>query len=501
MNDLNLFAPILKVDPLKQEVTGIIAEEAPDKSREIFDYETGKAAVSEWSDGFKKATDGKSLGNVRSMHGNHAAGKLAGIEFDDTQKRITVTAKIVDRAEFEKCAEGVYTGFSIGGSYTRKWDDPTLKGHTRYTPRLAEVSLVDNPCMYGATFTAVKSDGSEEIRKFIGTHAEANVTLPLVAKAISPMAVRDSLSKASNDKMSTCARLVVAAKKQGIEVNPDKYFADAMEKVKGLPPYSCGAGHIHFTKRAAETCITNQTESLTKGMYHIGPMADALCQIEQLRASLAYEAEYENDDSEIPDRLKSVAKDLAGILVDLTEEESKELIAAAKGVFLMADDLSKAGSSSKMQAAHHSAMAKHHESIGSVHEKMADHHAKMADHFAAAHEKETGKALTTEDLGKAVETDKKADPVTTTADPTPVAKLDASNDALAKALDDIKVQFDQQAEVNKMLAETLKKISDQPAGLPGRVISITKAEDSSDVKKDDEPKTASEAMKKVHAGR
>ena len=51
----------------------------------------------------QSATDGKSLGNLRAMHSNVAAGKLVEIAFNDEQRRIEICGKVVDDAEW---AEG-----------------------------------------------------------------------------------------------------------------------------------------------------------------------------------------------------------------------------------------------------------------------------------------------------------------------------------------------------------------------------------------------------------
>src|SRR5882672_1974755 len=90
---------------------------------QIFDYETSKSHVQKWSSDFEKNTNGLSVGNVRAMHSQIAAGKLTTIAFDDAKKRISVTAKIVDDNEWKKIEAGVYTGFSIGGRYIKKWSD------------------------------------------------------------------------------------------------------------------------------------------------------------------------------------------------------------------------------------------------------------------------------------------------------------------------------------------------------------------------------------------
>jgi hypothetical protein len=160
-----IFAPIVKVDVARREVHGVMAEETPDKAKEIFDYASSKPHIQKWAEQFQKATDGKSVGNVRAMHSNISAGKLISIHFDDANKRIPIVAKVVDDNEWKKVLEGIYTGFSIGGKYLKRWADGE---HQRYTAQPSEVSLVDNPCMYGATFTAIKTDGSRELRKFAG---------------------------------------------------------------------------------------------------------------------------------------------------------------------------------------------------------------------------------------------------------------------------------------------------------------------------------------------
>ena len=164
------FVPITKVDAVKREVWGTAAEEAPDKSGEVMDYAASKPLFEEWSAGIAKATDGKSLGNVRSMHGDVAAGKVIDLQFDDVERKVLVGTKIVDDNEWKKVEEGVYTGFSVGGKYGWRKPDPKL-GKMRYQAVPVEISLVDNPCMYGATFSVVKADGAEDLAKFVGGEA------------------------------------------------------------------------------------------------------------------------------------------------------------------------------------------------------------------------------------------------------------------------------------------------------------------------------------------
>lgn len=163
MNKMRIFLPLTKVDAVQRLVFGQITAEVVDKSKEILDYATSKPLFEKWSaDTLAKtqaAGTAESLGNVRAMHGAVAAGKLTAIDFNDSARTIDACAKIVDDAEWNKVIEGVYTGFSIGGSYALKWADPTHKGVTRFTADPAEVSLVDNPCVPTAHFSMVKADG------------------------------------------------------------------------------------------------------------------------------------------------------------------------------------------------------------------------------------------------------------------------------------------------------------------------------------------------------
>jgi hypothetical protein len=163
MKSLKLFAQLAKIDESRQEVWGVATAEVVDKDGEIFDYASSKPYFEAWSAEIAKATDGKSLGNVREMHVNSAVGKLVAIEFDDALKQISVGARIIDDAAWQKCVQGVYTGFSIGGQYMKAWDDGEF---VRFTAKPAEISVVDNPCVPSAHFTAVKTDGSCEFRKF-----------------------------------------------------------------------------------------------------------------------------------------------------------------------------------------------------------------------------------------------------------------------------------------------------------------------------------------------
>jgi hypothetical protein len=166
IENMKIFVPITKIDAAQRLVYGVVTAEKPDVSGEVCDYSSTKPLYQKWSQNFADATDGKSLGNLRAMHGHVAAGKLVEIAFNDEAKQVEICGKVVDDAEWQKVEEGVYTGFSQGGRYLKRWPDPDRPSLMRYTAEPLEVSLVDHPCLPEATFAVIKADGSTELRKF-----------------------------------------------------------------------------------------------------------------------------------------------------------------------------------------------------------------------------------------------------------------------------------------------------------------------------------------------
>jgi HK97 family phage prohead protease len=63
-----------------------------------------------------------------------------------------------------------------------------------------------------------------------------------------------------------------------------------------------------------------------KGMYDVSCLARLLAELGYLQDSSAWEAEYEGDGSEIPQRLADAMNQLGQILVDMTSEEVGELL-------------------------------------------------------------------------------------------------------------------------------------------------------------------------------
>lgn len=145
-------------------VEAVATAEVLDSQGEVVTHDASTAAFSEWTAGFARATDGKSLGNIREMHEPWAAGKAVRWVQDDTNRRQVLALHVVDQDAAAKCRERVYTGLSIGGRDVRRGtlnlDGESVPCITGYT--LTEVSLVDKPACPEALFMVVKRATPEE---------------------------------------------------------------------------------------------------------------------------------------------------------------------------------------------------------------------------------------------------------------------------------------------------------------------------------------------------
>ncbi len=153
---LNMFVPfqITKFDEDQRMVYGIATCSKLDNQNEIVDYEATKEAVADYSN----------WRNIREMHKPSAVGTAPVLELRDNTQELFIGAKIVDEAAWQKCKEGVYKGFSIGGDKLdqkvelHKQSGKTVNRITKYT--LNEISLVDRPANPACRFQTVKRDTS-----------------------------------------------------------------------------------------------------------------------------------------------------------------------------------------------------------------------------------------------------------------------------------------------------------------------------------------------------
>ena len=405
---MHIFARMTKVDEATRTVTGVIANEALDRSGEVFDYASSKPHFEKWSGDIAKATDGKSVGNVRAMHGNVAAGVLKALNMDDVEKSVSVDAHIVDDNEWKKVQTGTYTGFSIGGSYARKWkgDD----GLQRYEAKPCEVSLVDLPCNPDAQFSVIKADGTQEMRKFETTtdNAEAltkwaeNLTDDERAVVLEKISKRPDVNPKSgadqygdvefadpkNHKYPIDSEKHIRAAWSYIHMpkNSGKYSAEDAASIKAKiisawkekidkdgPPdaekvYAAQADRLMKHADAADTanCIKSVLgdETMAKGLYTVAVFAQLLDQLACISDGTFGEEEAEADPSGVPVQLRAALKPLADAFLAMAAEEVAEAIKGDDTEVMelaASGDLAKAGKrhSAKDQAAI-DAMAKHH---------------------------------------------------------------------------------------------------------------------------------------------
>ena len=428
---MQLFARLAKLDSVQHLVYGRLTQEVRDHSNEIMDYESSRPEFERWSEKFSKATDGASLGNVRAMHGKVAAGKLVGIEYDDDSKSIDVVAKIIDAGEWEKCEEGVYTGFSVGGAYLKRWPDTDNTALTRYTAKPIEASLVDAPCVPTATFSMLKADGSSEERHF----------------------------KASEGLLKQA--------------------------------WTCGnPAHTHFEKSAATACIHAQLATeitraahreeaadaegppaaqkekpapMEKGMNAVGQLAYLLDQLNALCISQSAEAALEGDDSQVPAALQSIVDSLAQVLVQMTEEETGEMTG---------DNATQPGE--ELQASVKAVLAK----VGARHSEKDMKHL-QAIHKSAGDIQNHAKAMGMEPpsgSGAAEGKDEDADENDEENGEEEGEEESQSAKMLAKVLKMLKIIAGENAELKKAVAEIAKS----PAPAKAAVRAVAKSEDAGD---------------------
>lgn len=282
---MRIFARITKVDEAKRLVIGRAAQEVVDKDDEVFDYETSKPNFMKWSAEVFAESGGKSYGNMRAMHSNIAAGKITNIDFNDSEKAIDIETKVVDDNEWEKVLEGVYTGFSIGGKYTKKWASVIdEKPCTRYTANPSEISYVDRPCIPTARFYEVKkADGSLHTQAFKGFDTPTGAT--------TGMSEYDQGAKPKRKKKVA---------KEALEVDDEEARAVKPPKVE-------------------------VTSKMQKGMCTVAALFAMLRDLTEMTNALEAEQEAEGDASTIYQQLRDKVQELAAIGGKLALEEAAEV--------------------------------------------------------------------------------------------------------------------------------------------------------------------------------
>lgn len=362
-----IFFRLLKIDIARREVSGIATEEVVDASGEICDYETTKPYFQAWSDGVKKASGGKSLGNVREMHSNIAAGKITDLIFNDADKSIVVVTKCVDDSTWNKITEGVLTGFSQGGDYVKRWKDGEFM---RFTANPSEISYVDLPCVPTATFEVIKADGSTEMRKFAPkaeplrgqvwcaddgsvhkTKAEMLAkNSEIEAKAVAAKAagsaeailndIEDALNKRefTDEERAAAAKSGEAMEDGSFPIKSEQDLKNAIRAVGRATDPAKAKDHIKTRAKAMgleselpddwkdESSEKSRRTKFIKGLYEAARIAAIVEELSWLHGSLECEEAWEDDGSPQPDALAAIVKQLCDFLPKLVEEECSEIV-------------------------------------------------------------------------------------------------------------------------------------------------------------------------------
>lgn len=362
MDKFNKFMPLVKVEEQANGdlyVYGIVTAEVPDQEKEVCHYATTVPFYKAVNEEFEKATAAagieKSIMPLRSMHQLDAVGCGKDISFDDANKTIRMGFSVVDKAAAEKVRKGVFTGFSQGGQYVRKWE---RDGINFYTANPGEVSLVDSPCLQTAHFEYVKADGARELRKFANTEqpkfteADAALIAAMLRKTLEeqPLAkeektkrkggkdlhasdfayvgdaeepstwklpvhdaahARNALARfnqtegiPADKKAEVKSKIVAAAKKHGISVS------DEAEKISKAIKY---------------LQIQLGLAPLEKGLWQVCDMAQVVETLAWLQTSALYERDLEGDASTQPEDLETLLGDAISCLTAMVEEETEEL--------------------------------------------------------------------------------------------------------------------------------------------------------------------------------
>ena len=439
--------PFKKVDEAKQEAWGVFTAEVPDSDNEIADYEYQKGKVSDWSKDCQRKAEAagaeKTLGNVRFSHTITPTGKVIALDMKDAERQIvggTYLMNVGETKTWDMVQKGILQGFSFGGHYD--WRKCAQCGQSmpleqannfcggcddqvpvRYGATIAELSVCDRPAVPVANILHIKADGSQVVVKTEGAMDKAEKKTKRVAgedltadcfayvgdpdktdswklpiKGFSSddktkRHIRNALARFNqtkgipdDEKAKVKAKIVAAARAHGIDVSEDE---DKAERFSGRSYIKAEVAHIQeqITAKAAAAGVT-----LRKDLSDVANMAELLQRIAWLRYSAVQEREYEGDDTDLPEKLEQNLIDLSETFLAMAEEETAELVAAAKKTGKVTTmekaNIEMPANIGDLLTGHIVDMAAHHEVLADAHKALHEHHKSMAGHHtehAATH--------------------------------------------------------------------------------------------------------------------
>lgn len=155
MKPFKVFAPITRVDEAERIVEGYCYVNAI----------VGDGINLTRKSMMKASDDYMKWGAIRAMHQPVAAGNAEAVVWDD--RGALLRAKITDDAEWAKCLNGTYKGFSVGVN------PEVMRGNETVKVKWVENSLVDRPFDEDAKFTVVRAEGVAE--NYLDTEVEVTI--------------------------------------------------------------------------------------------------------------------------------------------------------------------------------------------------------------------------------------------------------------------------------------------------------------------------------------
>jgi len=340
---MKIFFDIQKVDEEQKMVFGYASTEALDSQGEVVKREAIETALDDYM----------KFANIREMHQPSAVGVAKEATMDD--KGLYIAAKVVDPVAWDKVKEGVYKGFSIGGKVTSR-DDVNKTVITGL--KLTEISLVDRPANPEATFDVFKVDDEAE--------PEGDAVEPSEV----PAEVVDAAEEAKEDVATP------PAEKAEVPQTDIDTLAAMLDKGEITP-----ARLIELATK----------DNAAKGLATVAWFANLLNEVTYLMQETAWEAEYEGDNSEMPNKIKAWLATGVKLLGEHVAEEGAEAVALAEET----GDLSKAGA--KFSKATKAALANLHKTI-----KECSDHLDGLGYAEAEEAEDADKADATGDLSKSL---------------------------------------------------------------------------------------------------
>jgi len=240
----------------------------------------------------------------------------------DEEKR-TVTG--IGASEFVD-AEGEVFDYATSKPYVEAWSAAAVArsqgksyGNIREMHGLSAAGKLSEPVIFDDTqkfviLTCYVSDDAAWAKCLDGTYTGFSICGPVIGEKWSD-------PTQPGVKRFTCSPIEFSL--VDLPCNPDAVFT----AVK-----AGGVTEERKFKAAAAVEETPVPETVKKSMYSICDLACAIASLRWIQDDLAYEADYDGDNSPIPDKLKSWLTEGCNILVDLTREETSELAMQMKSM-------------------------------------------------------------------------------------------------------------------------------------------------------------------------